>query len=189
MAAVENAVLPAPGSAPASSGKMKFIIIGGVVLVVIIIIVAVMMSKGSSTPTPSPAPVTPADTSNTTPTTTTSNTTPTTTTSNTTPTTTTSSTTPAVPGGIQGYQPPFTGGDWWFNDIQNTPNSDPTACAASCTSASNCVGFTVATDSQNCWIKSSLDPAQFRAQSNRKYYLKTGQPMPTAPAGVTFTPA
>ena len=179
MAAVENAVLPAPGSAPASSGKMKFIIIGGVVLVVIIIIVAVMMSKGSSTPTPSPAPVTPAATSNTTPTTTTSNTTP----------TTTSSTTPAVPGGIQGYQPPFTGGDWWFNDIQNTPNSDPTACAASCTSASNCVGFTVATDSQNCWIKSSLDPAQFRAQSNRKYYLKTGQPMPTAPAGVTFTPA
>ena len=89
--------------------------------------------------------------------------------------------------GIPGYQAPFIGGDWWDNDIKNIKNNDPVVCGASCTSDPNCIGFTVATDTQDCWIKSKLDPATFHPSTNRKYYLKNGQPMPSIPSAPTGT--
>ena len=71
-------------------------------------------------------------------------------------------------------------GDWWGNELGNFPTSDPNECAKKCDANSSCVAFVTASDSQNCWLKSKLDPAMNHpgSASVRQYYTKSGVVFP-----------
>lgn len=73
------------------------------------------------------------------------------------------------------------GGDWWGNDIASYPTSDATTCAKNCNDAPDCVAFVTATDSQNCWLKRSIDSNAYHDQNNRQYYTKPGVNLPAPP--------
>jgi len=79
------------------------------------------------------------------------------------------------------------GGDWWGSDIANYPTSDPEACATNCNSATGCVAFVTATDSQNCWIKSKIDSTQYHPATTRQYYTKPGTSLPALPSWQCMT--
>jgi PAN domain len=72
--------------------------------------------------------------------------------------------TPGVPSGammgnITGYAGPMGGQDYPGNDIAQLPIGDATGCSQKCDGTNGCVGFVMASDSQNCWLKSSFGQA------------------------------
>ena len=85
-----------------------------------------------------------------------------------------------APRGLAAYTRQPQVGDWWGNDLGSYPTSDPATCATNCDDNNGCVAFVTATDSQNCWLKSRLDPAQNHpsAASVRQYYTKPGVVFP-----------
>ena len=88
-----------------------------------------------------------------------------------------------VPQSSKKYWGPQTGIDYPGNDLGNTRNSDPDACATNCDNSPQCVGYVLGTDGPNCWLKSSFQnptPSSVRTAS-----VKPGQP---APPGLPHPP-
>ena len=93
---------------------------------------------------------------------------------------------PAAPPASAKYWGPQSGIDYPGNDLLQYPTSDSNFCAIQCDANSKCVGYVIATDSKNCWLKSRF--ANPTASSTRKASKKPGQPafpgLPSAPAPV-----
>jgi len=64
-------------------------------------------------------------------------------------------------GKVDGYIGPQGGQDYPGNDLAQLPIGDASGCSQKCDGTNGCVGFVMASDSQNCWLKSSFgDPIQ-----------------------------
>ena len=81
------------------------------------------------------------------------------------------------------YWGPQTGIDYPNNDLKVFPSSDPNACATACDANPQCVGYVLATDSQNCWLKSKF--ANPTPSNKRTASVKPGQPSPPGLPGRT----
>ena len=123
-------------------------IIGGIVLVLCICITVAIYFATNGGDSPAPATKTPSPTPTPTPT----------------------------PTPLSAYTGPVSGFDYPANDLGNYPTSDPNRCAEYCTANSNCKLFVTATDSQNCWIKSTA--ANKGPSGNRLVYPKVGYTLP-----------
>jgi PAN domain/Concanavalin A-like lectin/glucanases superfamily len=73
---------------------------------------------------------------------------------------------------VPGYKA-ISGLDFPNNDLANLPSSDLKGCFNACQARSDCKGFVVATDSQNCWLKGVFGASV--VSSVRPTYVKTQQ--------------
>lgn len=74
------------------------------------------------------------------------------------------------------YVGPSTGSTYPGNDLGNFSNADPNFCADKCNNTPGCIGFTVDTGGQGCYLKSKFDAPVASTTTNA--YTKPGTVLP-----------